>query len=95
MNKGKKRGRDYAQTSERAALLPNSLDMRTERGPGCYQSRPSPLLASVVGAPRSFLALLLSASQQVVRGSPYRVRDPAYRIRDPAYRIRDSAYRSR
>ncbi len=55
VNKGKKRGRDCAQTSERAALLPNSLDMRTERGPGCYQSRPSSLLASVVGAPRSFL----------------------------------------
>src|SRR5215207_4508282 len=63
----------------------------------CYQSRPSPLLASVVlGGARSFLALLLSASpQEVVRHSPYGARGPAYRIRDPAYRVRHPAYRSR
>ncbi len=59
---------------------------KKRRGPGPITCRPSPLLASVVGA-RTFLALLLSASsQEVVRDSPYRVRDPAYRIRDPAYR---------
>src|ERR671921_2324520 len=44
---------------------------------------------------RSLLALLLSASQEVVRDPPYGVRGPAYRIRNSAYRIGDSAYRSR
>src|SRR5215213_2178048 len=58
---------------------------KKRRGPGCYQSRPSPLLASVVGV-HSFLALLLLASQEVVRDPPYGVRGPAYRIRDSAYR---------
>src|SRR5215212_12192592 len=48
------------------------------RGPGCYQFRPSPLLDSVLGA-YSFLALLLLASQEVVRDPPYGVRDSAYR----------------
>src|SRR5918997_5632148 len=57
------------------------------RGPGCYQSRPSPLLASVLRA-RSFLALLLFASQELVRDPTYRLRDSAYRICDSAYRIR-------
>src|SRR5918997_2414548 len=50
------------------------------RGPGCYQSRPSLLPASVLRA-RSFLALLLFASQELVR-------DPTYRFRDSANRIR-------
>ena len=50
-------------------------------------TRPSPPLATVVGA-RSFLALLLFASQEVVRDPPYGVRCPAYRIRDSAYRSR-------
>src|SRR5215208_1894029 len=74
--------------------------MRARRGRAGVLAVPAlPLLVSVVGA-RSFLALLLfSASQEVVRGPPYRVRGPAYRTRDPAYRIpyriRHSAYRSR
>ena len=37
---------------------------------------------------RSFLALLLFASQELVRDPAYRVRDSAYLIRDPAYRYR-------
>src|SRR5215204_5523655 len=57
------------------------------RAGGCYQSRPSPLLASVLRA-RSFLALLLFASQELVRDPTYRFRDSAYRIRDSTYRIR-------
>jgi hypothetical protein len=54
-------------------------------------SVPALLLASVVGA-RSFLALILSASQEVVRGPPYRVRGTAYRIRDSAYRSRRGCF---
>jgi hypothetical protein len=62
----------------------------TKRGPGQITPRPS-LLASVVGA-RSFLALLLPASQEVVRDPPYRVCGPAYRIRDAAYRSRRGCF---
>src|SRR5215203_2443406 len=58
---------------------------KKRRGPGLITSRPSPLLASVVGV-HSFLALLLSASQEVVRDPPYGVCGPAYRIGDPTYR---------
>src|SRR5215210_3977662 len=70
-----------------------------KEGRSAKQSRPSPLLASVLSA-SSFLALLLfSSSQELVRDPPYGVRGPAYRptyrVRDPAYRIRHSAYRSR
>jgi hypothetical protein len=43
---------------------------------GVQQPRPSPLLASVLRA-RSFLALLLFASKELVR-------DPAYWFRGPA-----------
>src|SRR5918994_7326313 len=46
------------------------------------------LLASVLRA-RSFLALLLFASQELVRDPSYRVRGSTYFIRDSAYRIRD------
>ena len=64
-----------------------------KKGRDVKQSRPSPPLATVVGA-RSFLALLLFSSQELVRDPPYRARGSAYRIRDPAYRIRHCAYRS-
>src|SRR5215210_4787462 len=65
-----------------------------KEGRSAKQSRPSPLLASVLSA-SSFLALLLfSSSQEVVRDPPYRARGSAYRIRDPAYRLRHCAYRS-
>src|SRR5215212_5883992 len=49
------------------------------------ESRPSPLLASVLVA-RPSLAFLLSAPQQVVGGPAHRVRYPAYRTCDRAQR---------
>src|SRR5215213_2343489 len=58
------------------------------------ESRPSPLLASVLVASPS-LALLLFAPQQVVCGPAHRVRHPAYRLRGAAHRIRYPAYRAR
>jgi hypothetical protein len=58
------------------------------RRAGAVRPRPSLLLASVLRA-RSFLALLLFASQELVRDPSYRVRGSAYLIRDSAYRIRD------
>src|SRR5918995_409842 len=69
----------------------NSVGMKRAEA---VRPRPSLLLASVLRA-RSFLALLLFASQELVRDPSYRLRDSAYLIRDSAYRIRDSAYRIR
>ena len=61
----------------------NSVDRDEEEGRNYYA--PALLLASVVGA-RSFLALLLPATQEVARGPAHRIGDPAYRIGDPAER---------
>jgi hypothetical protein len=56
---------------------------------GRWFSSPGPrrFLRQGTGGARSFLALLLSASQEFVRDPPYRVRGPAYRTREPTYRI--------
>src|ERR687898_708735 len=60
----------------------------TKKGRGVISPGPRLfLLASVLRA-RSFLALLLFASQELVRDSAYRIRHSAYRIRHSAYRIR-------
>jgi hypothetical protein len=71
---------------------------REEEGPEPRDTpRPSRLLTSVLGT-RPFLALLLLASQEVVRSPPHGVRGPSYgptyRVCHPAYRVRDAAYRS-
>src|SRR5918998_1376851 len=57
------------------------------------ESRPSPVLVSVLVACTS-LAFLLFAPQQVVGGPAHRVGHPAYRLRGSAHCVRYPAYRT-
>jgi hypothetical protein len=77
----------------RIPLLGNPVNKGKKKGRSL--ERDAPALASAyfgtLGT-RPFLALLLPASQEVIRSPPHGVRGPSY---GATYRVRDAAYRSR